>query len=86
MHTVRLKVRVVPNASRSELAEWQDDVVRIRLNAAPVAGKPNKALQNFLATKLGIRERDLTIVHGEGSRLKCVDIQDAPPDWRSRLS
>lgn len=86
MPTVSLNVRVVPNASRSTLAEWQDDVARIRLNAPPVDGKANKALQQFLATKLGVRARDVTIVHGESSRLKRVEIQNAPPDWRTRLS
>ncbi len=83
--TLELAVRVVPNASRTEVAGWQEDVLRVRLNAPPVDGKANKVLLKFLAKQLGRRPRDIEILGGETSRTKRLRIQDAPPDWRERL-
>jgi uncharacterized protein (TIGR00251 family) len=42
-------VKVVPRASRDEIAGIQDDSVRVRLTAPPVEGAANRALVDLLA-------------------------------------
>jgi len=50
MSTRRIRVRLQPNASKSELTGWKEDpesgerVLLARVTAPPVDGKANKAL------------------------------------------
>lgn len=74
-----LSVRLVPRASRNEVAGVQDGALRVRVNAPPVEGRANAALLNFLAVRLGVRSRDLSIGVGERSRLKTVHVGTLKP-------
>jgi uncharacterized protein len=67
-----INVRVVPRASRNEVAGVQGDALRIRLQAPPVEGKANAALVRFLAECLGVRPGNITILSGEKGRTKRV--------------
>lgn len=68
-------VRVVPNASRDEVAGESGGVIRIRLRARAVEGKANRALVEFVAERLGVRGSAVRIVRGEASRTKVVAIE-----------
>lgn len=48
------------------------DAVKIRLKAPPVDGAANDELVRFLATRLGLRRRDVEIVAGTAARSKRV--------------
>jgi hypothetical protein len=72
---VRLRVRVQPRASRSEIAGVHGDELRIRLQAPPVDGAANEALVRFLAEALGAPRSAVEIVSGLASRSKTVVIQ-----------
>ncbi|MPZ89166.1 MAG: hypothetical protein GEU81_14080, partial [Nitriliruptorales bacterium] len=67
-----LSVRLVPRASRSQIAGVHDGAVRIRVAAPPVEGRANAALLDYLAGLLGLRPRDLDVAVGERSRTKTV--------------
>lgn len=69
----RLTVHVQPRASRSEITGWRDGALRVRLTAPPVEGAANKALTDFLASALGARRGDVTLVSGHTSRAKVVE-------------
>lgn len=69
-----VKVRVQPGAYRDEIVGWEEDVLRIRLRARAVEGKANKSLVVFLADVLGLKPRQVTLVKGEKSREKLVEI------------
>jgi hypothetical protein len=73
-----LLVRVVPNASRSAVAQIGPDAVRIRLQAPAVEGKANKALIEFLADTIGVRARQVIITGGEHARQKRLLIAGVP--------
>ena len=79
-----LLVRVVPNASRSEMAQVGPDVIRIRLRAPAVEGKANKALVEFLADTLGVRARQVVVTSGEHARQKRILVADLPASEVSR--
>ena len=74
---VRFRVRVQPRASQTELAGAQEDAVRIRIAAPPVEGEANDELIRFLSKKLGVAKSAITIVSGEGSRDKLIEVSNA---------
>ncbi len=70
--TIRLEIKAVPGASKTEFAGVKDGRLRIRIAAAPEDGKANAELINFLSKTLGCAKRDLRLVSGEKSRVKMV--------------
>jgi uncharacterized protein len=69
---VRIRVRVVPRASRTELVGFHGDELRIRLTAPPVDGAANAALVSFLADRLAVPRSTVRLLSGETSRSKVV--------------
>ena len=82
---MRLKVHVQPGASRTEVAGRHGDAIKVRLAAPPVDGRANEALLHFLAERLGLPVRAVTLVRGGSSRTKTVDIEGIDPDEVSRV-
>jgi uncharacterized protein (TIGR00251 family) len=70
--TIRLEIKALPCASKTELAGVKDGRLRIRLAAAPEDGKANAELLNFLSRALDCPKRDVRIFSGEKSRLKSI--------------
>jgi uncharacterized protein (TIGR00251 family) len=82
----RLSLKVVPGASRDEIAGEHGDAIRVKLRAPPVDGRANAALLDFLAARLGLRATALQLVTGITSRRKCVAIAGLDgDDARRRL-
>ena len=69
------KVRVVPRASRSEMAGIQGDSLKLRLNAPPVEGKANEECIRLLAEILGVRKTQVTIIAGHTARTKTIAVE-----------
>jgi len=69
------RVRVVPRASRSEVAGIQGDALKLRLNAAPVEGKANDECIRLLAEILGVKKAQVTIIAGHAARTKTVIVE-----------
>ncbi len=75
----RLRVRVVPRASRGGIAGTHGAALRVRVAAPPVEGKANRELVATLAEALGLRPRDLEVVAGLRGRDKVVRIAGLDP-------
>lgn len=69
-----LKLRVSPNAARSEVVGWHGNALRVRVAAPPVNGRANVAVIRTLAAYLGIGVREIELVRGHGSRDKLVRV------------
>jgi len=69
-----LGVRVIPRAPRTRVDGERGGSILIRLAAPPVDGAANDALVAFLSDTLGVPRRAVTIVSGEKSRDKRVQI------------
>ncbi len=83
---VVINVKVTPRAQQSEVAGWQDDVLRVRLQAPPVEGRANSALRRLLAERLDLAASDIDVISGVTGRTKRVLIQRLSlPEVRSRL-
>jgi uncharacterized protein (TIGR00251 family) len=74
-----IAVRVIPRSSKNVLA-WEQGTLKARLTAPPVDGAANAALLNLLAERLSVPRRSISIVRGETSRQKTVEIADLTPD------
>jgi hypothetical protein len=71
---VRLEVKVQPRSSRNQVVGEQNGVLKIKLTAPPVDGEANSALVAFLASSLKVPRQDISILRGETSRNKLVEI------------
>jgi len=71
---VTLKMRVIPNAKKSEFSGYRDDELVLRLNAPPVQGKANKAAVDFLSEYFGVTRSAVVLLRGESSRHKIFQI------------
>ncbi len=70
-----LRLRVVPRASRDEIVGWQEDALRLRVQAPPVEGEANRAVGALLAGALGVRAGAVSVVRGVRGRDKLVRIE-----------
>lgn len=70
-----LKVRAVPNASKTAVAGRLGDAVKIKLKAVPEGGRANAELCEFLADALGVGRRAVYLESGDTSRDKRVVVE-----------
>lgn len=75
MKKCRLELKVVPGASRSEVVGWLGECLKVKVAAAPEKGKANKAVVKLLSDQLGISEKAITIVSGQTSQRKVLEIE-----------
>lgn len=76
-----ITVRVTPRSSRNEISEiLEDGTVKVRLTAAPVEGKANESLVEFLAKVLDVSKSAVEIVAGMTGREKLVTILGLTPE------
>jgi len=68
-------LRVVPCAHRAGIVGRYGDAWKIRVAAAPEAGKANDAVIDLLARTLDVPSRDLELTAGRASRSKVVALQ-----------
>jgi uncharacterized protein (TIGR00251 family) len=71
---VKLAVRVIPNARRTEFSGRRDGEIVLRLSAPAVEGKANKAAVEFIAKHFGISRSRVTLVAGEKTRHKVFEV------------
>jgi len=72
---LRIAVHVQPNASRTEISGLIEGALNIRLHAPPVDGKANEALTHFIAERLKVAKRDVTVSRGLSGRQKLLEIR-----------
>ncbi len=71
-----LKVHIVPNSSKNQIIDsWNEDTIKIKLQAPAVDGKANKALISFLSEILNVKKSKISILSGEKSREKTIKIE-----------
>jgi uncharacterized protein (TIGR00251 family) len=82
----RLRLRIVPNAKRSEVVGPHGDALKLKIAAPALEGRANEELVQFLAAKLGVSRRGVALVSGEKSRDKVVEIEGMEEvDARERI-
>lgn len=69
----RLPVRVTPNA-KADAIVIDEGQVKVRVTVVPEDGKANKAVIALIAKALGVSKSSISIVRGETSREKLLQI------------
>ena len=72
---VRIQLHVQPGASTSEVAGLHGERIRLRIQSPPVDGRANSAVMDWIAARLGVPRRAVTLVRGEKSREKTVEVR-----------
>jgi len=73
-------VKLTPGAKKNEVGGWETDAagarfLRVSVTAAPEKGKANAALIKLLAKHWGVPKSAITIVRGETSRVKVIEVE-----------
>src|SRR6202158_3336555 len=71
-------VRVQPRANTDEIAGEMGGALKIRLRAPAVENRANEALIDFLAALLKTPRSAVSILSGERSRVKRIEIRGVP--------
>ena len=67
-------VRLKPGAKREKVVSVDEREIRLAVTAPPVDGKANEALIKFLAGVLDVPKSGITILRGQTSRIKLVEL------------
>jgi len=70
-----LVIRLQPRAKRNAIVEERDGVLRVSVAAAPVDGLANAALCKLIAKRAGVARGRVSVVRGERSREKVVQVE-----------
>jgi uncharacterized protein (TIGR00251 family) len=65
-----IQIKVTPNASKNQIVDWTEGVLRLRIKGVPEKGQVNEELIAFLAKHLGIAKSYIEMVNGATSRIK----------------
>ena len=71
---VVLSLYVQPGAKKTEVVGLHGGALKIRLAAPPVDGKANECLVDYVADRLRVPKRQVTLVSGQSSRSKRVAV------------
>lgn len=86
-----LSIRVTPRSAKPGIGGWKTDpggrpFLEVRVAAAPADGAANDEVVKLLAKALGLPKSTLTIVSGQGARLKRIELPLSEAEIRARLS
>ncbi|MCK4665289.1 DUF167 domain-containing protein [Candidatus Dependentiae bacterium] len=69
--SIIIPVKVIPKSSRENI-KIENDILKIKVTAAPVDGKANKSVINYISKFLHIPKRSVQIISGLTSRKKIL--------------
>lgn len=65
-------VKVTPKSSKNAIIGWKENILCLRIAAAPEKGKANEEVESFLASQLDIGRSYVRVIQGHSSRNKRV--------------
>ena len=73
--------KIVPGSSwPTRFCGLLDGMVKVKVSAAPEKGKANKCLLKFLAKQLDVKRNAISIISGQTSPVKHVQVLDISAD------
>lgn len=67
-------VKVVPGSSRTATAGLLDDMMKIKVAAAPEKGKANQCLTEYLAKLMGVKKKAVEVIAGKTCPIKQLRV------------
>jgi hypothetical protein len=74
----KFNIKVIPNAKKNKLVE-EPGRLKVYLTAPAVEGKANAALIEFLAEHFKVKKNRISIIRGNKTRDKVVEIEGQEP-------
>ncbi|MDR0417882.1 MAG: DUF167 domain-containing protein [Puniceicoccales bacterium] len=75
---MRLSLKVIPNATRSEIIVRENGDLKVKVQTPPEDGKANKAVIQLLAKYFKVPKNRIRIIAGEKSSQKIIEVFDLP--------
>jgi len=72
-------IKVHPGAGHNALAGEWEGALKVKIGKKPEKGAANRECLDFLADRLRVPRRTLTLVKGETSRLKVIRVDGLTP-------
>ena len=72
--TLVLHCHIQPKARANKIAGLFGERLKIQISAPPVDGKANMHLLAYIAKEFGVAKRQITLVRGQSSRQKTLEI------------
>eukprot|EP00347_Sterkiella_histriomuscorum_P019021 403343269 len=69
-------IRAKPGSKSDEIFAVEDDYIGVAVQAPPLDGAANEGILEFLASVLGLKKRDLTLVKGSKGHDKLIQIDE----------
>lgn len=82
----RISVHVTPRSTQNRVVRSADGAIQIWVSAAPADNAANLAVVKVLADALGIPKTTVTIVRGQSSRTKLLEVPLTEAEIASRLT
>jgi len=76
---MRIKVKVIPKASKAQVIVISAEELKVKVKSPPDKGKANRELIELLADHYGVAKACVSIIRGETSRNKIVEIISPSP-------
>jgi uncharacterized protein (TIGR00251 family) len=74
-----IAVRVQASARENSVVGLRDGVLIVRVTAPAVEGRANESLSRLLAKRLRVPRSSVTVIRGQRSRDKVVEIEGLDP-------
>jgi hypothetical protein len=71
---VIFSAKIVPGSSRTAITGLLNGKLKIKVSAPPEKGKANQCLVEFLAKQLGVKKNAVSIISGQTSEVKSVQV------------
>jgi uncharacterized protein len=69
-----LELKIIPNAPRNEIVGWLGPALKVKIHAPAFESRANDELLAFLAARLALPRRAVTLLRGDKSRQKVVHV------------
>ncbi len=70
-----IEVKLEPRSSKKGITGVMDNVLKVKLTAAPVEGEANEQLIEIISEATGVRKSNIRIVRGHSSKRKVVEVR-----------
>jgi uncharacterized protein (TIGR00251 family) len=71
---------VQPRAAKDALVGVHGPALKLKIKAPPVDDRANRAVENLVASLLGVSRARVSVVAGRGSRHKRLAVDGMPPE------
>lgn len=75
-----ISIKVIPKSSCNKIIGWENGELKIKIAAPPEKGSANEKLIDFLAECLHISKSSITLLKGDTSRHKRLNIEGISPE------